>query len=48
MAHVTKDGSIAGPKVIEHLVDTVLYFESGEQDLRLLRAVKIVLVQWMN
>jgi DNA repair protein RadA/Sms len=39
--HVTKDGQIAGPKVIEHMVDTVLYFE-GDRGLpyRILRAVK--------
>ncbi len=41
VGHVTKDGSIAGPKVLEHMVDTVLYFE-GERGhpFRLLRAVK--------
>ncbi len=41
VGHVTKDGQIAGPKVIEHVVDTVLYFEghSGHQ-FRILRAVK--------
>ncbi|MGB0057178.1 MAG: DNA repair protein RadA, partial [Methyloceanibacter sp.] len=41
VGHVTKDGQIAGPKVIEHMVDTVLYFEgqSGHQ-VRILRAVK--------
>ena len=41
VGHVTKDGSIAGPRVLEHMVDTVLYFE-GERDgrYRLLRAVK--------
>jgi len=41
VGHVTKSGSLAGPKTIEHAVDTVLYFE-GERssDLRLLRAVK--------
>ncbi len=41
VGHVTKDGAIAGPRVLEHMVDTVLYFE-GERhaDLRLLRAVK--------
>lgn len=41
VSHVTKDGQIAGPKVLEHVVDTVLYFE-GEKDLqfRILRAVK--------
>jgi DNA repair protein RadA/Sms len=38
---VTKDGTVAGPKLLEHLVDTVLYFE-GERykDLRLLRTMK--------
>lgn len=40
VAHVTKEGSIAGPKVIEHMVDTVLYFEYGSADLRIIRAVK--------
>ncbi|NIZ40959.1 DNA repair protein RadA [Entomospira entomophila] len=40
VAHVTKDGTIAGPKVVEHLVDTVLYFEQGDGELRLLRAMK--------
>ena len=41
VGHVTKDGSIAGPKVVEHMVDTVLYFE-GEKghNFRILRAVK--------
>jgi len=41
VGHVTKDGQIAGPKVIEHMVDTVLYFEgqSGNQ-FRILRSVK--------
>lgn len=41
IGHVTKEGGIAGPKVIEHMVDTVLYFEGdGGQNYRLLRAVK--------
>jgi DNA repair protein RadA/Sms len=40
VAHVTKEGSIAGPKVIEHMVDTVLYFEHAEEHLRVLRASK--------
>ena len=40
VAHVTKEGSIAGPKVIEHMVDTVLYFEEAEGGIRLLRAIK--------
>nr|WP_213396186.1 DNA repair protein RadA [Yoonia sp.] len=41
VGHVTKDGSIAGPRVVEHMVDTVLYFE-GERghQFRILRAVK--------
>ena len=41
VGHVTKEGMIAGPKVLEHLVDTVLYFE-GEKfmSFRILRAVK--------
>ena len=41
VGHVTKDGSLAGPKVLEHVVDTVLYFE-GEQHHahRIVRAVK--------
>jgi len=41
IGHVTKDGSIAGPKVLEHMVDTVLYFE-GERGhpFRILRTVK--------
>lgn len=41
VSHVNKDGAIAGPKVMEHIVDTVLYFE-GERHLsyRILRAVK--------
>ena len=41
VGHITKEGSIAGPKVLEHMVDTVLYFEnSAGQTYRLLRAVK--------
>ncbi len=41
VGHVTKDGAIAGPKVLEHLVDTVLYFEGDRfASHRLLRAVK--------
>ncbi|SET56228.1 DNA repair protein RadA [Paracoccus homiensis] len=41
VGHVTKDGQIAGPRVVEHMVDTVLYFE-GERghQFRLLRSVK--------
>jgi len=41
VGHVTKDGSIAGPRVLEHVVDTVLYFEGDEGGrYRILRAVK--------
>jgi len=40
IAHVTKEGIIAGPKVIEHMVDTVLYFDQTDSDLRILRATK--------
>jgi DNA repair protein RadA/Sms len=41
VGHVTKDGQIAGPKVIEHMVDTVLYFEGDQgHTFRILRAVK--------
>ena len=41
VGHVTKDGQIAGPKVIEHMVDTVLYFEGdGGHQFRILRAFK--------
>ncbi len=41
VGHVTKDGQIAGPRLLEHMVDTVLYFE-GERghEFRILRAVK--------
>lgn len=41
VGHVTKDGSIAGPRVLEHIVDTVLYFE-GEQhsNFRMIRSIK--------
>jgi DNA repair protein RadA/Sms len=41
VGHVTKDGQIAGPKVIEHMVDTVLYFEGDRgHPFRILRAAK--------
>ncbi len=41
IGHITKDGSIAGPRVLEHMVDTVLYFEGDtNSDLRLLRSFK--------
>ena len=41
VGHVTKDGAIAGPRMLEHMVDTVLYFEGdNHQTYRILRAVK--------
>ena len=41
VGHVTKDGSIAGPRLLEHMVDTVLYFEGDRNHIfRILRAVK--------
>ena len=41
VGHVTKDGQIAGPRVLEHMVDTVIYFEGDRSDqFRILRAVK--------
>ncbi|MDO4618474.1 MAG: DNA repair protein RadA [Clostridia bacterium] len=41
VGHVTKDGSLAGPRVLEHMVDSVLYFEGDRQmSFRILRAVK--------
>jgi DNA repair protein RadA/Sms len=40
IGHVTKEGIIAGPKIIEHLVDTVLYFDQSDSDVRILRSTK--------
>ena len=41
VGHVTKEGQIAGPRLLEHMVDTVLYFEGDEHHAyRILRAVK--------
>lgn len=41
IGHITKEGSIAGPRVLEHMVDTVLYFEGDSaQELRILRGFK--------
>ncbi|MDE7229668.1 MAG: DNA repair protein RadA [Oscillospiraceae bacterium] len=41
VSHVNKDGGIAGPKIMEHIVDTVLYFEGDKQmSYRILRAIK--------
>ena len=46
MGHVTKEGALAGPRVLEHMVDCVLYFE-GQSDsrYRMIRAVKIDLAR---
>ncbi|MBI5207278.1 MAG: DNA repair protein RadA [Candidatus Firestonebacteria bacterium] len=41
VGHITKDGNLAGPKILEHMVDTVLYFEGEEHQIyRILRAYK--------
>ncbi len=41
IGHITKEGSIAGPRVLEHMVDTVLYFEGdANRELRMLRGIK--------
>jgi DNA repair protein RadA/Sms len=41
IGHITKDGSLAGPRVLEHIVDTVLYFEGeSHQNFRLLKSTK--------
>ena len=41
VGHVTKEGSIAGPKILEHIVDTVLYFEGDQnKSFRIIRAIK--------
>ena len=41
IGHITEEGSIAGPRVLEHMVDTVLYFEGdSSQELRILRGFK--------
>ncbi len=41
VGHVTKEGSIAGPKILEHIVDTVLYFEGDQhRAFRIIRAIK--------
>ncbi len=41
IGHITKDGNVAGPKILEHLVDTVLYFEDDQfKNYNLLRCVK--------
>ena len=49
VGHVTKEGVVAGPRVLEHMVDTVLYFEGDNAvSYRILRAVKTVLAQRMR
>jgi len=49
VGHITKDGYLAGPKMLEHLVDTVLYLEGDRQSqVRLLRAARIDLDQPTN
>ena len=49
VGHVTKDGNVAGPRVLEHMVDTVLYFEGDRHaSYRILRGVKTVLVLRMR
>ncbi len=40
VGHVTKEGVVAGPKVLEHLVDAVIYFENTNQQFRIIRATK--------
>lgn len=41
IGHVTKEGALAGPKVLEHIMDTVLYFEGeGQENFKILRSVK--------
>ena len=41
VGHITKDGQIAGPKILEHMVDTVVYFEGDHsQQFRIIRAIK--------
>ena len=49
MGHITKDGKVAGPKLLEHMVDAVFSFE-GEEGLfyRILRSTKIDLALLMN
>ena len=40
IGHVTKEGTLAGPKIIEHMVDTVLYFEQASMGVRIVRSAK--------
>lgn len=49
VGHVTKEGVVAGPRVLEHMVDTVLYFEGDRHAAyRILRGVKTVLAPQMR
>ena len=49
VGHVTKEGTLAGPRMLEHMVDTVLYFEGASLTFRILRErSKTVLVQQMR
>lgn len=49
VGHVNKDGAIAGPKVMEHIVDTVLYFEGDKMlPYRILRAAKTAMAPPMS
>lgn len=49
VGHVNKDGAIAGPKVMEHIVDTVLYFEGDKMlPYRILRAAKTATAPLMS
>jgi DNA repair protein RadA/Sms len=49
IGHVTKEGQLAGPKVLEHMVDSVIYFEGDQNNhYRILRAIKIDLAIQMK
>ena len=46
VGHVTKEGALAGPRVLEHIVDTVLYFEGdSHSSFRMIRAIKTALAR---
>lgn len=47
IGHITKDGSIAGPRVLEHMVDTVLYFE-GEKLVENYEMLSLPKLIWFN
>ena len=49
IGHITKDGHLAGPKILEHMVDTVLQFEGDRNHIfRILELIKTALAQLMN